>query len=261
MVERLRGGEHIIAQSEYDLILFNIETVERLEECLRDVPHRERVDGMLIISLSPRENDVDYLLSTDVPIVLIDAHHPRLSRLVTDDSTGGYLATQHLIELGHRKIGFVSDYLDNSFNFVSSRERYTGYRRALAEANLPFNPEFHRQSDFGRVYGRQKARELFALPDPPTAIVAASDTEAIGVLEAAQEVGLHIPEDVSVVGYDDIDAGQYLNLTTIHQSFFESGTKGVEILLDLIDEPRKSPEEITMPVELVVRETTAAPGG
>jgi DNA-binding LacI/PurR family transcriptional regulator len=259
MVERLRGVEHIIAQSKYDLILFNVETVERLNECLQEVPRRERVDGMLIISLSPRENDVDYLLTTGVPIVLIDAYHSRLSRLVTDDRTGGYLAAKHLIELGHRKIGFISNYLDNTFNFVANRERYLGYRRALTEANLPFKPEYHRESDFGHLYTKQNAKELFALPDPPTAIIAASDTKAIGVLEAAHEVGLRIPEDLSLVGYDDIEVAKYLHLTTVHQSFFESGTKGVEILLDLIDEPKESPKEIMMSVELIVRKTTAPP--
>jgi DNA-binding LacI/PurR family transcriptional regulator len=256
-VERLRGIEYALAQSEYDLVLFNVETTGRRDACFRDIPRRERVDGLLIISLSPRDEDVDRFLGANVPTVLIDARHPRLSRTVIDDVAGGRIATQHLIDLGHSKIGYVSDLLDNPFNFVSSRDRYEGYRQALDEAGIPFVPEYHRQGEHGRKEARENALELLSLPDPPTAIFAASDTQAIGVLEAAQEMGLRVPEDLSIVGYDDIEVAEFLHLTTMRQPLFVSGVQGVELLLESIAAPPPSPRRVVLPFELVVRGTTA----
>jgi DNA-binding LacI/PurR family transcriptional regulator len=169
------------------------------------------------------------------------------------------LATQHLIDLGHHKIGYVSDLLENPFNFVSSRDRYEGYRQALDEAGIPFRPEYHRQGEHGRKEARENTLRLLSLPDPPTAIFAASDTQATGVLEAAQEMGLRVPEDLSIVGYDDIEVAEYLHLTTMRQPLFVSGVEGVELLLESIAAPPSSPRRVVLPFELVVRGTTAPP--
>ena len=256
-VGRLRGVEYALADSEYDLVLFNVETAARRDACFRDIPRQERVDGLLIISLSPRDEDVERFLQAGVPTVLLDARHPRLSRTVTDDVAGGRLATQHLIDLGHCRIGYVSDPLENPFNFVSSRDRYEGYRRALDEADIPFRPEYHRQGEHGRKEARENALILLSLPDPPTAIFAASDTQAIGVLEAAQETGLRVPEDLSIVGYDDIEVAEFLHLTTMRQPLFVSGVQGVELLIESIAAPPSSPRRVVLPFELVVRGTTA----
>jgi DNA-binding LacI/PurR family transcriptional regulator len=202
---------------------------------------------------------VERFLQAGVPTVLIDARHPQLSRTVIDDVAGGRIATQHLIDLGHHKIGYVSDLLDNPFNFVSSRDRYEGYRQALDEAGVPFTPEYHRQGEHGRKEARENALRLLSLPDPPTAIFAASDTQAIGVLEAAQEMGSRVPEDLSIVGYDDIEVAEYLHLTTMRQPLFVSGVQGVELLLETIAAPLPSPRRVELPFELIVRETTAPP--
>jgi LacI family transcriptional regulator len=257
--ERLRGIEYALADSEYDLILFNVETTTKRDAYFQNVPRRERFDGLLIVSLSPRNGDVEHLLQAGVPTVLIDARHPRLSRVVINDVAGGRLATRHLIELGHRKVGFVGDWLENPFNFISSRDRYEGYRQALTEAGISFRAEYHRQGEHGREQARRMASDLLALPDPPTAIFAASDTQAFGVLEAAQDVGLDVPGDVSVIGYDDIEIAEHLHLTTVRQPLFASGVEGVELLLESIANPPPNPRRVLLPVELVVRGTTAPP--
>jgi len=257
--ERLRGVEYALADSEYDLILFNVETTSKRDTYFQEVPRRERFDGLLIVSLSPRNGEVEHFLQAGVPTVLVDARHPGMSRVVIDDVAGGRLAMQHLIELGHRKIGFAGDRLENPFNFISSRDRYEGYRQALTEAGIPFRAEYHRQGEYGREQARQMARDMLALPDPPTAIFAASDTQAFGVLEAAKDAGLQVPEELSVIGYDDIEIAEYLHLTTIRQPLFASGVEGVELLLESIANPPSAPRRVLLPVELVVRGTTAAP--
>jgi DNA-binding LacI/PurR family transcriptional regulator len=258
-IERLRGIENSLAESEYDLIVFNVETVERRDTLLREVPRRERADGVLIVSLSPRDSDIPFLARAGVPIVLIDAHHPSLPRVVVDDVKGGYVATQHLIDLGHSRVGYISDILENPFNFISSRDRYQGYQRALEEAGIPMRPDYHGQGMHGRYEACRLAVDMLSLPERPTAIFAASDTQAIGVLEAAQELNLRVPEDLSVIGYDDIEVAEYLGLTTVQQLLFESGQRGVEVLLKALDDPPiETPFEV-LPTELVIRRTTVPP--
>jgi DNA-binding LacI/PurR family transcriptional regulator len=252
-VERLRGVEGAIAESDYDLILYNVETTAKRDDCFEDVAGGQRVDGALIISLPPSDEDVARFARAGVPTVLVDAHHPDLSTVTVDDMAGGYLATQHLIGLGHRKIAYVSDPLESPFRFTSSSHRYQGYRRALAEANIPFRPDYHQFDEHGQRQARDATRRLLDLPDPPTAIFAASDTQAIGALEALRGRGLRVPQDIAVVGYDDIEVAEYLGLTTIRQPLFETGTKGVELLLETIDDPSERPMHVEMPIQLIVR--------
>jgi DNA-binding LacI/PurR family transcriptional regulator len=255
-VERLRGVAYAMSYTEYDFILYNADTVAKRDAYFRELPQHDRVDGVLIISLSPTDGDVDRFLQADLATVLVDAYHPALNRVVIDDVAGGRMATQHLIDLGHAKIAYISDHLESPFSFVSSRHRCQGYLRALAEAGIPFYPDYHRQGEHGRQEARHMARELLRLPDPPTAIFAASDTQAVGVLEAVQEAGLKVPGDISVIGYDDIEITEYLHLTTIRQPLFALGVEGVELLFEAIANPPSAPREVLLPVELVVRKTT-----
>ncbi len=258
-VERLRGVENTLAESEYDLVLYNVETPEKRDAYFRDVPRGERADGVLIISLSPRDDDVDRLAHSPVPIVLIDANHPSLkslNRVITDDVAGARAATQHLIDLGHTRIGFISDPIETPFNFTSSRHRLKGYRQALKAAGIPFRSDYHGQGEHGRYEARRLANQLLQLPDRPTAIFAASDTQALGVLEAAQDNRLRIPEELSVIGYDDIEIAESIGLTTIRQQLYESGKRGVELLLDVLADSSTRPLCEVMPTELVIRRTT-----
>lgn len=260
-VERLRGVESTLAESEYDLVLYNVETPARRDTYFRDVPRPENTDGVLIISLSPRDDDVEHLARSTVPIVLVDANHKSLTslnRVITDDVAGGCLATQHLIELGHTRIGFISDLIDTPFNFTSSRDRLKGYRKALKSAGIPFRSDYHAQGEHGRYEARRLATGMLQQPDRPTAIFAVSDTQALGVLEAARECGLRVPEDLSVIGYDDIEIAEYVGLTTVRQLLYESGKRSVELLLDMLEDPSADPICDVMPTELIVRRTTVA---
>ncbi len=255
VVRRLQGVVSVLSVSEYDLILFDIEKVDRRDMALRAIPQRNLADGLLLISLTPSDVDVEQFALADIPTVLVDAYHPALSRVLVDNAAGGYQATKHLIDLGHRKIGYISDYLDDPFN-SPVRDRFTGYKRALTEARIAFRPEYHRQGVHGRIQARQMAHDILALPNPPTAIFAYSDTQAIGVIEAARELGLTIPDNLSVIGFDNIEAAEYLHITTIRQALFDSGVKGAKMLLSIMGAPPNKPQEILLPTELVTRHTT-----
>lgn len=258
-VERLRGVDAALADSEYDFIIYNVETVTRRDACFRDISHKERVDGLLIMTLSPTDEEVNHLKKANIPTVLVDGVHPQISHVMIDDVFGGYQATRYLIELGHHKIGYISDLLQESpFGFRPVADRYQGYRNALADAGIEFRPEYHRQGELSRREASRLALELLTLPDPPTAIFAYSDTQAFGVLRAAQELGLKVPEQLSVIGYDDIEISEFLHLSTIRQHLMASGRRGTEMLLEEIAHPGP-PQEVILPTDLIVRNTTAPP--
>jgi DNA-binding LacI/PurR family transcriptional regulator len=258
VVHRLQGVVSVIAGSRYDLVLFDVESVERRDAYLRNVLRRQMIDGLLIISFTPTDKDVAELQRFNLPTVLLDAHHPQLSRIVVDNVGGGYQATQYLISLGHERIAYISDFLNDPFN-SPVRDRFLGYRQALAEAGVPLRPEYHLQGTHSRQQARVMTRTLLDLPQPPTAIFAYSDTQAIGVLEEAHAAGLVVPGDLSVVGFDDIEAAEYLHITTVSQTLFESGICGCELLLQVMANPLPEPREILLPTELIRRNTTAPP--
>ncbi len=187
-VERLRGVESTLAESEYDLIIYNVETPERRDVCLREVPRSERVDGVLVLSLGPGDQDFQRLAAADVPIVFVDVNHSGVEgfhRVVTDDVAGGRKAALHLLDMGHSRVGFVGDSSHNGFGFRSSMDRFRGFCLELENAGLACQPDYCLHGQHGRFEARQLALQILALPKPPTAIFAASDTQAMGVLEAA----------------------------------------------------------------------------
>ncbi len=258
-VERLRGVEAAIAETEYDLIVYNVESVTKRDEYFKRVPHSARVDGLIIISLPPTNEHVEHFLASEVPTVLVDTRHPDLPRVFIDDVEGGRRATEHLIELGHERIAFLGDAYPNPFGFTSNYDRHVGYIQALDEAGIEARPVYHVTGEHSRDVAQSLAQDLLSLDHPPTAIVAASDTQALGVLEAAREHDISIPEELSVVGYDDIEIAEYFHLTTIRQPLFESGWRGTHLLLSLIESDGVEPVADQLPLELVVRETTAEP--
>jgi DNA-binding LacI/PurR family transcriptional regulator len=259
-VERLRGVDAVLSDSEFDLVIYNVETVERRDQYLRSLPLAQRTDGVLLISLPPRPQDVPRLASAAVPIVVIDVHSPSLDvfpRVMGDDVAGGELAARHLIELGHRGIGYIGDEFENPFGFTSSRDRFAGYERALVGAGLAPRPELVALGAHSRYEARELAIRLLSAPNPPTAIFAASDTQALGVITAAHEIGLDVPGDLSVVGYDDIEAADYVGLTTVRQRLFESGRAGAELLLKEIAGRSEVPPSTNLPPDLVIRASSA----
>ena len=257
-IHRLQGIESVLNKTDYDMVLFNVENQVQRTRIFESLPGTERIDGLILISLMPTEIEADRLLSTGIPVVLVDAVHPRLSYVAIDDVAGAELAVQHLLYLGHRRIGFVSDYIGdpNSFN-SSNRDRLSGYQIALSDSGLGIEPAYLGHGERGAQSAKALARQLLSLKHPPTAIFAANDLKAIAVISAAEEMGLNVPEDVSVIGYDDVEIAEYVNLTTIRQPLFNSGKSGIELLLHLIDNPQTKSRQTLLPIELVIRQTTA----
>jgi LacI family transcriptional regulator len=261
-VERVRGVATALARSPYDLMLFDIESEDRREHAFQVFDRGDRSDGLLIISLIPPDDEVERLRAARLPCVLVDAPHPAFPCIVIDDVRGGELGTSHLIELGHRRIGFVGDKSPDPFRFASSRDRTRGYEHALAHAGIELRPEYVREGTQSHHVARSTAIDLLRLPQRPTAVFAASDAQALGVLEAARILGIRVPEELSVVGFDDIEIAAHVGLTTVRQPLFESGRRGTELLLQMLGGATQQLGDHhteQLQVELVVRSTTAAP--
>lgn len=260
VVERLRGMEFALAAGGYDLIVFNVETADRREAVFRDLPRKERVDGLIIVSLSPQPSEFERIERSGLPTVLVDAHHRALPRVIADDVFGGRLATQHLIHLGHRRIGFIGDIPQTPLAFVSSRLRLTGVRRAVKAAGLRLPASLVGVGDHTRQRGSELALRMLTSRLPPTGIVSASDTQAAGVIEAASRLGLNVPGDLSVTGYDDLELADHLGITTIRQPLFESGVRAVQRLLRMLEGRPPEPLREVQCISVVVRRSTAPPG-
>ncbi|HXG40674.1 MAG TPA: LacI family DNA-binding transcriptional regulator [Candidatus Limnocylindrales bacterium] len=260
--ERLRGIEAVLADSDYDLVIYNVETTQRRDHYLSTLVGAHRTDGLLVVSLPPAPASVPALEAAPVPVVFIDVHVPYVSsmpRVIGDDIAGGAAAARHLLELGHRRIGFIGDAPESPFGFTSSLDREAGMRRELDAAGVALPPEWVGHGAHGRYEARELALRMLSREPRPSAIFAASDTQALGVIAAAHEAGLNVPEDLSVVGYDDIEAADYVGLTTIRQQLFESGRRGAELLLAAIEKAPESKTVVRLSPELVVRTTTAPP--
>jgi DNA-binding LacI/PurR family transcriptional regulator len=255
VVERLRGVEAALEPTPLDLVVFNVETPERRKSVFRNLAHRARLDGLLILSLSPRAREVARISRVGIPTVLVDGHFHSIDRVVIDDVLGGRLAARHLIGLGHRRIGFLGEDVHTRFKFPPSRLRRVGVMRELRSHGMDLDPAYVRAGGF-RETSRRIAAELLGLERPPTAVVCGSDIEALGVLEAARGAGLAVPGDLSVIGYDDIEIAGYLGLSTIRQPLVESGRRGVELLLALMEGAESGPVREVLPVELAARTTT-----
>jgi DNA-binding LacI/PurR family transcriptional regulator len=258
--ERIRGVDAVLADSEFDLVIYNVESVQKRDHYLGTLAQSQRTDGLLVMSLPPTEDVVAVLRRAPVPVVFIDVHTPAvagLPRVTGDDVAGGALAAQHLLALGHRSIGFIGDAVSSPFGFTSSTDREAGFTRELASAGVVVPPTWIGHGAHGRYEARELAGRMLRDENRPSAIFAASDTQALGVIAAASEAGLHVPDDVSVMGYDDIEAADYVGLTTVRQQLFESGRRGAEILLGEIDQRADQPPVVRLPPELVVRATTA----
>ena len=257
VVERLRGIDDVIGDSAYDLTLFNIETLEQRHAALRRFARRTRIDGVIVISLPLTTAEVRAMARDGLPAVLVDAASSQLPHVAIDDVAGGAIATRHLLDAGHGRIAFVGDVKEIGFGFASSERRLEGFQAALHDAGVALAPAYVKRGPFGRASASRLARQLLALRRRPTAIFAASDVQAFGVLDAAARAGLAVPEDLSVIGFDDIELASAIGLTTVRQPLRESGQAGARLLLSALDGGPGGAVEL--PGLTVVRRRTVGP--
>jgi DNA-binding LacI/PurR family transcriptional regulator len=260
-VARLAGSLAVLDEHGYDTIVCNADTPEQRDHHLTALTARHRADGVIIVSLRLARHRIAAFVRGSIPIVTVDAVATGVPQTIIDDVAGGRLAVAHLLSLGHRRIGFVGDPPDrggeHDLGFTSSRSRLHGYRRELADAGIEFDPVLVRLGPHSAAVAAELAVQLLRLPDPPTAIFAASDTQAMGVLSAAESCGFPVPGRLSVVGFDDIESSALLNLSTVHQPLEQSGAEGARRLCALLHGARVRPLRQQLPLRMVQRTSSA----
>jgi DNA-binding LacI/PurR family transcriptional regulator len=244
---------------DYHVLLYNTDHDSAREQAYLSEIGSRRADGVIIVNTINRQNMTT--LSTDgVPTVLIDSSilSSPVPVVSVDNSAGAYRATQHLVELGHHRIAHIA----GSRDLGIARERQLAYSRALQDSRLTYERiVFAHSIQWGYESGYAAMCELLTDAERPTAIFAASDALAIGAYRALTEAGLRVPHDMSVVGFDNIEASAYTTppLTTVHQPFSELGHQAFSLLLSMLDGNVVNPPNVLLPADLIFRGSTGAP--
>ncbi len=249
-VEVMKGVNRAIAQSDFDLLVYTTGDVRKSGRASHEQKYvslltNSITDGVIIVAPVAGE------YSTDAPIVSIDPvlSDPDYPAVHATNYQGAVDAMEYLLGLGHTRIGFIS----GRSELESSNRRLKGYRDALEQAGIPIEEQLIASGDYTTETGVKCARELLALDRPPTAIFASNDQAAMGVFQVAQERGMRIPEDLSVVGFDNISESKYMGLTTVDQFISEMGFVATQMLIRLINQMPLDEPTYKMKTSLVIR--------
>ena len=230
------------------------------EMSLLDRLMRGTTDGAILMLPEESADELRMLQRQGFPFVVVDPRETPpegIACVAAMHASGAKQATEHLLELGHRRIGAIA----GAPGWYATEERLIGFRAALAGAGILLDPELIVYSDWRIPQGEQAAERLLSLAEPPTAIFGFNDNVAIGALHAAYRRGLSVPDDLSVVGFDDTEPSRIVTpqLTSVRQPLAEMGRMGVSLLLRLIDGQRVDALRLELATKLVVRESTAPP--
>ncbi len=254
-VQRLRGIASTLSKENFDLIIYTVDSNNRLQNYLSTLPLTGNLDGLVIVSLPVADEDVQRLLKFNLPTVLIEFPHPLLNSVEIDDEGGGRMAAEYLLKKGHTCIAFLGDTDLPEYSIHPVSLRLKGFRTAIDQAGYSIPEEFVRLAPYSQEQAQLNARAILMRQDAPTAIFAATDFQALGVIKAARGLGINIPESLAVIGFDDLDMAEYVDLTTIRQHLDESGRIAIELLLAHIADPSRPVQHINLPLTLIERLT------
>ncbi|MCF6521911.1 LacI family DNA-binding transcriptional regulator [Streptomyces sp. JJ36] len=259
-MEVIRGVENVARDSGLSVVLSESDGRLTPGQSWLDRVLARRPHGVILVLSGLEPAQRAQLASRDIPFVVMDPAGDPGDEVPSVGATnwqGGLAATRHLLELGHRRIAV----LGGPPRMMCSRARIDGYRAALEAAGVEVDPELIREGDFHHETGHTVGRELLRLPDRPTAVFTGNDLQALGLYEAARELGLRVPEDVSVVGFDDLPLTRWVAppLTTVRQPLTEMAEAAARMVLDLSRGERPAVPRIELATSMVVRASTAPP--
>lgn len=263
--ELLKSVQKAILSHDYGLVLYSVDRPDQLADTLDRVVADRRSDGVLLISMGLEEKQARKFIETPVPVVLLAHKAARLDSFTVANEQAVQCAVEHLISLGHTRIGMVNGTLTE----YPGPERLLGFKTALQAKGLPFNERWlvlcEAEEDEGGFTERAAYRAMQKTfkqgADLPTAFFVASDAQALGLLRAAKEAGVQIPRDLAIVGFDDIKFAKFVGLTTMHQPIAEMGVMAVERLIQRIEADSEGGLHQELSATLIVRETCGAHAG
>lgn len=265
----LKGAHEVLSDAGYDLTLYHLEPSgsastaphnPRRERLFEEFLRRRRVDGLIAVSLELSDAEIDTLHQIGKPVVGVGGPLPGATTLSLDDTAVAQLATEHLLALGHRHIAHIGGEPQLDLDFHLPRRRLDGYEAALASRGVAPDPLLVRVADFTIAGGYRATLQL--LGDPrvaPTAVFAASDEMAIGAILAARDLGKRVPEDLSIIGIDGHELGEFFGLTTVSQFPERQGRLAAEAMLHELSDDAQAVQARDVPFELIVRRSTSVP--
>lgn len=254
-IQRLQGLSAVLRAQNLEMVVFTVESAEERAEYLESLP-LSKLDGLVVLSMGLTDPEVDRLASAGLETVVVEQNHPRLCSVVSDNIRGGHLAAELFLSKDYGPCGFLGEATAAPYGFDPSGERWVGYRDTLARAGQPVLPGLVRLGGSSVAEGERGGWELLSAGIRPRAIFAVSDLLAIGVLRAARKKGLRVPDDVAVLGFDDIEAASYFDLSTVSQGLAESGRVAAELLVARLREAGRPRQTVQLNVEVVQRATT-----
>jgi LacI family transcriptional regulator, repressor for deo operon, udp, cdd, tsx, nupC, and nupG len=256
----VHGAEELLRSAGYDLLIYSLgtSTAERERAFSGSMLHK-RVDAVLVLGLHPRPEEATALSAAGRPVAIVGAEVPGWASVRIDDEGAARCAVRHLLDLGHRRIGFIGGDRDDPLLSALPTDRLLGYRRELAAAGIAPDPALETVGRFTVRGGMAAMEQLLRLPQRPSAVFAASDEMAMAAIRVARGAGLRVPEDMSVIGLDDHEMSVLWDLTTIAQPVAAQGVLAAEMLLDALAAPEAPRPAVVVPTTLVVRGSTASP--
>jgi LacI family transcriptional regulator len=254
-VQRMRGIAEYLADKPYELVIYPVDSFARLDGYLSMLPITRRLDGLIVITLPVSDTAAQRLIENGLQTILVEYHHPSFSSIEIDDVAGGKLAAEYLLSKGHTRCAFLESGELPEYTLRPEDRRLTGFRQALADAGIPLPDEYICKLPILSAGQDCDLTALFNQPDPPTALFAATDDLAIRALRFAREHGINIPNDLAIIGFDDIDMAEYIGLTTVKQSLDDSGKMAVELLLGRLENPNRPIQHVKIQLEVVERQT------
>ena len=253
--EIIRGITLVAETADYNIILYSSLSSEGTLDNLNKICGSGEVDGLILVGTGQMQPVIDVLKNNKMPFVVANRliEDPNVSFVGPDDEEGAYKATRHLIELGHERIAYLARPDDEETN----KNRLNGYKRALSEANILFTEDLVESASYEWGSGERAIQSLIQKGNP-SAVFAFNDTLAIDTVHACAEIGLRIPQDLAIIGFDDIHSSAVIepSLSTIHQPLFEIGFKAMKILFTLIQDQDSRPVQIIVPLEVIKRQST-----
>lgn len=250
-VQRLRGIAEILSKNEYELVIYPVNSRSQETSYLETLPLRSTLDGLIIVSQAFDDTIAQRLLSNNLETVIIENYNSHFSTIEIDDVAGGYMATNYLIKKGYKQISFIGGQIKPEFGHNPIIKRMEGYRKALNENHISLPDDFACEYAFDPGIVLKKLMK-FGLP---LAFFAATDLQAISLIKQARILGLRVPEDIAIIGFDDIDVADSFGLTTVHQPLDESGKIATNLLLSRLTESSQPIQHIRLPLKIIERET------
>jgi LacI family transcriptional regulator, repressor for deo operon, udp, cdd, tsx, nupC, and nupG len=253
------GVEGVVGAAGYEVMPFTMAGPGGAGRFIESLPFRKRVDGLIVVDAPLDTDQLEHVADAGVQMVTVGLRCEFASSIVVDNAAASRLAVGHLTGLGHDRIALIGGVDDDPFRFLVPLDRLRGYRQALTAAGLEADPELTVPGNFSLEGGAEAMHELLALPEPPTAVFACSDEMAIGAMQIARDAGLRVPENLSMVGFDDHDVSAYVGLTTIRQDVIGQGERAAQLLLDRLAGRSTEPVHEVQTTRLIVRRTTGPP--